>query len=38
MFLEKFAEAMLAGWRVLRVSTGQLNDGRALGWVERLLK
>ena len=35
---EKFAEALLAGWRVLRVTTHQVNDGRALGWIERLLR
>lgn len=35
---EKFAEAMLLGWKVLRVSTNQVKDGRALGWVERLLR
>jgi very-short-patch-repair endonuclease len=36
--MEKFAEAMLAGWRVLRVSTNQVKDGRALAWVERMLR
>lgn len=35
---EKFAEALLAGWKVLRVSTNQVRDGRALAWVERLLR
>jgi very-short-patch-repair endonuclease len=35
---EKFAEALIAGWKVLRVSTNQVKDGRALGWIERLLR
>jgi len=35
---EKFAEALLAGWKVLRVTTGQVRSGQALGWIERLLK
>lgn len=35
---EKFAEAMLLGWRVLRVTTGQVKSGQALNWIERLLK
>lgn len=36
--MEKFAEAMLAGWRVLRVSTGQVRSGQALTWIQRALK
>jgi very-short-patch-repair endonuclease len=35
---EKYAEAMCRGWRVLRVTTGMVRDGRALGYLERLLK
>lgn len=35
---EKYAEALLAGWRVLRVTTGQVKSGQALTWVERLLR
>lgn len=35
--MEKYAEAMLLGWRVLRVSTRQIQSGQALTWVERLL-
>ena len=35
---EKYAEALCLGWRVLRVTTGMVNDGTALGYVERLLK
>lgn len=34
---EKYAEAMILGWRVLRVSTGQVKSGQALQWAERLL-
>lgn len=35
---EKFAEAMILGWKVLRVTTGQVRSGQALGWIERLLR
>lgn len=35
---EKYAEAMIAGWRVLRVTTGQVKSGQALNWIERLLR
>ena len=35
---EKYAEALLAGWRVLRVTKSMIEDGRALAWAERLLK
>lgn len=35
--MEKFAEAMIAGWRVLRVSTDQVKSGQALAWIQRLL-
>jgi hypothetical protein len=34
---EKYAEALLAGWRVLRVTTGQVKSGQALTWLEQLL-
>ena len=34
---EKYAEALIRGWRVLRVSTGMVRDGRALGFLERAL-
>lgn len=34
---EKYNEAALAGWKVLRVTTGMVDDGRALGFVERAL-
>ena len=33
----KYAEAMLAGWRVLRVTGPMVYDGRALALVERAL-
>lgn len=36
--MEKLNEALILGWRVLRFSTGMVNDGRALGVVERLLR
>lgn len=35
---EKFAEAMIAGWKVMRVSTNQVKDGRAVGWIQRAMK
>ena len=35
---EKYAEALCRGWRVLRVTTDMVRDGRALGYLERLLK
>lgn len=34
---EKYAEAVLAGWRVLRFTGHQVEDGRALGFIERAL-
>lgn len=36
--LEKLNEAICLGWQVVRVSTGMVRDGRALAWVERILK
>lgn len=33
--LEKYSEAALLGWKVLRVSTDMVNDGRALRLLER---
>ena len=36
--MEKLNEAAILGWRVLRVSTGMVSDGRALGFIERVLK
>jgi very-short-patch-repair endonuclease len=35
---EKYNEAALLGWRVLRVTTNMVQDGRALKYVERALK
>ena len=35
---EKYAEAMLLGYRVLRVPGDWVTDGRAIGYVERALK
>jgi very-short-patch-repair endonuclease len=36
--LEKYAEAMVLGWRVLRVTPKQIADGRALTLVDRILR
>jgi very-short-patch-repair endonuclease len=35
---ERDAEAMCLGYRVLRVTTGQVDSGQALNWIERLLR
>lgn len=35
--LEKYAEATLLGWRVLRVSQAHVKSGQACMWTERLL-
>lgn len=35
--LEKYNEAALRGWKVLRVTTEQVNDGSALALVRRAL-
>lgn len=34
---EKYAEAVIQGWRVLRVTTAMVEDGRALGFIMRAL-
>jgi hypothetical protein len=34
---EKYAELMLAGWRLLRVVSDHVYRGAALGWIERAL-
>lgn len=34
---EKYNEAALYGWRVLRVTGEMVQDGRALAWLERAL-
>lgn len=36
--MEKYNAAIIAGWRVLRVSTGMVKDGRALTVIEQALK
>jgi hypothetical protein len=33
----KYAEAVVAGWRVLRFTGAMVNDGRALEYLERAL-
>ena len=33
----KYNEAVILGWRVLRVTTDMVNDGTALGYIERAL-
>lgn len=35
---EKYAEALIHGWRVLRVTPRHIRDGRALQWIETLLR
>lgn len=35
--IEKYAEAMLLGWRVLRVLPEHVSSGQALTWIEKLL-
>lgn len=35
---EKYAEALIRGWRILRVTTDMVRDGRALGYIERMWK
>ena len=35
---EKYAEALCRGWRVLRVTTDMVTDGRAVGYLERIWK
>ncbi len=34
---EKYNEAALYGWTVIRVTPGMVRDGRALEWLERAL-
>lgn len=36
--VEKFAEAMCLGYRVLRVTTRHVANGKAINWIERLLR
>lgn len=35
--LEKFNEAALYGWTVIRVTPEMIRDGRAIGWLQRAL-
>lgn len=35
---EKYAEALVLGWRVLRVTPRHIKDGRALAWLERAFR
>jgi hypothetical protein len=35
---EKYAEALCLGWKVLRVVPAQIESGKALEWIERILK
>ena len=35
---EKYAEALCLGWLVLRVTSGQVANGKALTWIEKALK
>ncbi len=34
----KYAEAAIAGWRVMRFSTGQVKDGTALNYIKVILQ
>ena len=34
---EKFAEAAILGWTVIRCTPKQVKNGQALGWIERWL-
>lgn len=34
---EKYAEALILGWDVLRVTTDQVRSGQALSWIERAM-
>lgn len=35
--IPKYAEALLLGWRVLRVGSDQVKDGTALTWIKKAL-
>jgi len=34
---EKYSEAAAMGWRIVRVTTAHVDDGRAIAWIERAL-
>lgn len=36
--IEKYNEAMLQGWSVIRVAQDEIKGGRAIAWLERLIK
>lgn len=36
--MEKYAELVIAGYRLLRVSPRQIKNGQAAGWIRRLLE
>lgn len=36
--IEKRAELLMAGWRVLEVDGDSIRDGRAIQWIKRLLE
>ena len=36
--IPKYAEAMLQGWKVLRVGNDEIKSGQAIAWLERLIK
>lgn len=35
---EKYNEATILGWRVLRVTAGQVTSGKAIAWIGRMLE
>ena len=35
---EKYNRALIMGWRVLRVTSAQVEDGRAIGWLKELFR
>ena len=36
--VEKYAEALILGWRVLRVLPEDVSSGRAVNWIQRALE
>ncbi len=34
---EKYNEAAIRGWRILRVTASQVRSGEALGWIQAIL-
>lgn len=35
---EKYSLAAIDGWKIIRVTAAQVEDGRAVGWVKRALR